>query len=191
MVLSEHLARKPAHYPAMPESRAVPLRSVSHRVRMQAFREFQAKAVHPARREKRRPHLTKATTEKHSAARSGQESRPESRGPRGMWERSELPDRVRSRPPEAIGRATEMLEQCRWWHERGRSRLHYLESLRCPAARRRTRLPVGRLPRGQVARTSLRTGYHPPAQLNPGPRFVPPMSDYLYRDPSYLDHLYS
>src|SRR5258708_31369317 len=109
MILPEHLVRNPAPCPAMPESRAVRLRSVSHRVRMQAFREFQAKAVHPARREKRRPHLTKATTEKHSAARSGQESRPESRGPRGMWERSELPDRGRSHPPEAIRRETEPL----------------------------------------------------------------------------------
>ena len=187
MILPEHLVRNPAPCPAMPESRAVRLRSVPHRVRMQAFREFQAKAVHPERREKRMLHSAKATTEKHSAARSGQESKP---GSRGLWEYSELPDR-RSRPPETIGRATELQEQRRWWHERGRSRLPCLESLRCPAARRRTRLPVGRLPPGQVERTSRRTRYHPPAQLNPGLRPAPPMFDYLYRNPSYPDHLYS
>ncbi len=191
MILPEHLARNPAPCPAMPESHPVRLRSVSHRVRMQAFREFQAKAAHPARREKRMLHSAKATTEKHSAARPGQESKPGSRVLRGMWECSELPDRVRSHPPETIGRATELLEQRRWSHQRGRSRPHCLESLRCPAARRRTRLPAGRSPPGQAARTSRRTRYHLPAQLNPGPGPAPPMSDYLNWNPSYPDHLYS
>ena len=191
MILPEHSTRKPAHCPAMPESRAVRLRSVSHRVRMQAFREFQAKAGHPAHREKRMLHSAKAMTGKHSAATPGQESKPRSRGLRGMWECSELPDRVRSRPPETIRRATELQEQRLWWHERGHSRLQCLESLRCPAARRRTRWPAGRSRPGQAARTSERTRYHLPPQLKPRPGPAPPMSDFLYRNPSYRDHLYS
>src|SRR6266852_4666270 len=118
------------------------------------------------RKERRRRHSAKETTEQRSVAKYcfHQESNPPSRAPRATEPDREVSGRAPARP--SVER--ELAEDGWHRHQRGRSRPHF-PGPHSPAAPRRTRWLAWRSPPDQAATSSLPTSSRLSARLNPAP----------------------